>query len=237
MTVYYSEPLKMELKGRSLFINGEVKDFTVRNLSQMNDVLMKRQPVLNDFPLYFMFRAIAEKDGLRYDVTVIPPKNIAGEYAKTYGHYHPIAEGNLRYPEIYQILDGRALFVLQKKRSDASVDTIITYAEKGQAILIPPNWGHVTINATKDDVLVMGNLVAEFESEYSDYKDSRGAAYFITENGLEQNPSYLIRSTEKKKPEEINEKYGFECTDLLKEFLENPEKFEFLKKPSIIAKS
>lgn len=237
MTVYYSEPVKIEINGRSVFVNGGVKDFTVRNLSQMNDVLMKKQTVLHDFPLYFMFRSIVGKEGIRYDITIIPPKNIAGEYAKTYGHYHPIAENNLGYPEIYQVLDGRALFVLQKKRSDGSVDVVLTYGEKGQIVLIPPNWGHVSVNATKDDVLVMGNLVADgFESVYGDYKNDRGAAYYITDHGLEQNENYVIRTTERKKPEEINAKYGFVCSDLLKEFWENPERFEFLKRPGMITR-
>ncbi len=237
MTVYYSEPIKIEINGRSVFVNGEVKDFAVRNLSRMNDVLMKKQTVLHDFPLYFMFRSIAGKEGIRYDITIIPPKNIAGEYAKTYGHYHPIAGNNLGYPEIYHVLDGRALFLLQKKRSDGSVDLTITYGEKGQIVLIPPNWGHVTVNATKDDVLVLGNLVADgFESEYAEYKENRGAAYYITDHGLEQNENYIIRTTERKKPEEINEKYGLVCSDLLKEFWENPERFEFLKKPGLITR-
>lgn len=235
MIIYYHEPVKIELEGRSLFVNGEVKEFSVRNLSEMNEVFIKKYPVLNDFPLYFMFRSVAGKEGLRYDITVIPPKKIGEEYVKTYGHYHPKIESNLSYPEIYQILDGRALFVLQKKRPDNSVDALITYGEKGQVLLIPPNWGHATVNATQDDILVLANLIANgFESEYSEYKENRGAAYYVTEFGIEQNPHYVIRNTEKKKPDEINAKYGFGCTDLLKEFWENPEKFEFLKRPSII---
>ncbi len=237
MITYYEEPVRIQLKGRSLFVDGEVKEFSVRNLSQMNEVLMKRQAVLNDFPLYFMFRSVAKKEGLRYDITLIPSKNIAGEYAKTYGHYHPVAEGRLSYPEIYHVLDGKALFILQKRRSDGSVDVIITYGEKGQVLLIPPNWGHATVNAAKDDVLVMGNLAADgFEAEYQEYQENRGAAYYVTEYGLEQNENYVLRNTDKKKAEEINAKYGFQCSDLLKEFWENPEKFEFLKRPSLITR-
>ncbi len=237
MALYYSEPIRIEVRGRSVFVNWEVKEFTVRSISQMNDVLMKKQAVRHDFPLYFMFRSIVEKEGLRYDITIIPPKTIGGEYAKTYGHYHPVAQGNLSYPEIYQVLDGKAFFILQKKRSDGSVDVLITYCEKGQVLLIPPNWGHVSVNAAKDKVLVLGNLVADsFQSLYDDYKNDRGAAYYITGYGLEQNENCVIRETWKKKPEEINSKYGFECPDLLKEFWENPERFEFLKQPKQISR-
>lgn len=237
MTIYYSEPIKIEVKGRSVFVNDEIKEFSVRNFSEMNDVFIQKQPVLHDFPVYLMFRALAEKSGLRYDITIIPPKNFVGEYAKTYGHYHPIAEGRLSYPEIYQILSGKAFFILQKKRSDESVDVIITHGRKGDVIFVPPNWGHVTINATLDEILVIGNLIAEgFESDYKEYKENRGAAYYITNNGMEPNNHYFIRATEKKKNEEINAKYGLVCSDLLKEFWNNSEKFEFLKKPSLITK-
>lgn len=236
--IYYSEPIKLEVKGRSVFVNGEVKDFSVRNFSEMNDVLMKRQTVHHDYPFYFMFRSIIQKEGLRYDITLIPTKNIDGEYAKTYGHYHPIAEDNLTYPEIYQVLDGTALFLLQKLRNDETVDVIVTYGEKGQVLLIPPNWGHTTINPSKNNMLVLSNLVSDsFESSYAKYKENRGAAYYFTDFGLEQNPNYIIRSTEKKKADQINFKYGFECSDLLKEFVANPDRFEFLKKPSLIAKA
>ncbi|MFA5077282.1 MAG: glucose-6-phosphate isomerase family protein [Candidatus Micrarchaeia archaeon] len=235
MTIYYSEPVKLEIVGRSVFVNGEVKEFSVRNFSELNEVLMKRQQVLNDFPLYFMFRSIVVKEGLRYDITIIPPRRIDGEYAKTYGHYHPLAENGLSYPEAYQILEGRALFVLQKPRSDASVDVMVTYGEKGQAVLIPPNWGHNTINASPDKVLILGNLVADgFESDYSAYKKDLGAAYYVTDFGLEPNGNYVVRKTEKLKASDLNAKYGFECPDLLKEFWANPGKFEFLKKPSLI---
>ncbi len=235
MTLYYEQPVKLEVRGRSVFVNGEVKDFTVRTLSQMNEVLMRKQQIANDFPVYFMFRSIAEKDGLRYDMTIIPPKKIGGEHAKTYGHYHAIAEKGLSYPEVYQVLDGKAIFVLQRRRSDLSVDVMITYGEKGQLVIIPPNWGHVTVNASAESVLVMANLVSDnFESDYSDYRVNQGAAYYFTEYGLEQNSNYLIRSTERPEPAELNARYGFQCSDLLKEFWENPRKFEFLKKPSLL---
>lgn len=238
--IYYSEPLKIEITGRSVFVNDEVRGFSVRNFSEMNDVFMKQQVKRDyrDYPFYFMFRSIAEKEGLRYDITLIPAKNVDGEYAKTYGHYHPEAEKGLSYPEIYQILDGSAVFILQKEKSDQTVDVLITWGGKGSVLLIPPNWGHVTINASRTRMLILGNLVADnFESDYSKYKENRGAAFYTTDFGLEQNSNYIIRRSEKVKPEQINSRYGFECSDLLKEFIENPSKFEFLKKPSLIAKA
>ncbi|MBU0586807.1 glucose-6-phosphate isomerase [Candidatus Micrarchaeota archaeon] len=237
MSLYYSEPLSIEVKGRSVFVNQEAWEFSVRNISQMNDVLMEKQNPKRDFPAYFMFRDITKNNGIRYDITLIPPKKFGNELAKTYGHYHPYAIDRLAYPEVYQVLDGKALFILQKKRSDETVDVIITYGLKGQVVLIPPNYGHVSINASTTEKLVMANLVADgFESLYDEYKQNRGAAYYVTEDGLEPNMRYIVRGVDKKKPEEISKQYGLHFLDLLKEFSNNPKKFEFLKKPELIVK-
>lgn len=237
MTAYYSEPLQLEVKGRFLFVNGEAWEFGVRTISQMNEVLMEKQKFKTDYPLYFMFRSVAQRNGIRYDVTLIPPKKLGNEFAKTYGHYHPYAKDKLGYPEIYQVLEGKAFFILQKKRGDASVDAIVTYGPKGSIVLIPPNYGHVTVNGSAEEKLVLANLVADgFESDYTDYRENRGGAYYVTDEGLEQNMKYIIRTSEKKKPEEINSEYGFVCSDLLKELFASPEKFEFLKDPTLLSR-
>jgi glucose-6-phosphate isomerase, archaeal len=235
MAVYYESPSKIEVNGRSVFVDGAPAPFTVRNFSEMRDVFMRQQVVNTDYPFYFMFREVAKKDGMRYDITILPAKVIEGEHAKTYGHYHPVAEPGMSYPEVYQVLDGRALFILQKRRNDGSVDTAVCFADKGSVMLIPPNWGHVTINADKVRTLVLANIVCDgFDSEYSDYKENRGAAYFATEFSLEPNANYIIRGTEKTTAEKFCAKYGFSCKDLYTEFNSNPEKFEFLKKPSLL---
>ena len=235
MTIYYSEPFTLDIRGRSVFVGGEPWDFTVRDVKGMAEVLMDKKALPKDFPLYFMYRGLLEKEGMRYDITIMPPKLIAGEFAKTYGHYHPKDGGGLGYPEVYQIIDGSAVFIMQKKRSDYSVDAMIVRGERGDAVLIPPNWGHVTVNPAEDRVLVLSNVVANcFDSDYADYKENRGAAFYYTKGGFVQNERYIIRSTERKTVEELNGEYGVAFSDIFKEFNSNPEKFEFLKKPGLI---
>jgi glucose-6-phosphate isomerase len=149
-------------------------------------------------PLYFMFRDLAkgpddhawlEARAIRYDITVIPPRILCGEYVKTKGHFHPLAPGNVGYPELYQVLSGEAVYLLQD-RSLSSAAAVRAF--EGEAVLIPPGYGHVTINPSRAE-LVMANLVSSnFASVYQFYEEHGGAMYYLTESGWEQNPRYPV---------------------------------------------
>jgi glucose-6-phosphate isomerase len=140
--------------------------------------------------LYFMYRDLAKSDvdrrwlhlhQLRYDLTVIPPRNLCGEFVKTKGHYHPKNAAGLGYPEIYEVLDGTAWYLLQSRALD---DMVLVEAQTGDLVIIPPEYGHVSINPTPDKTLVMANIVSTgFESEYGEYETHHGAAYYAMSSG------------------------------------------------------
>jgi glucose-6-phosphate isomerase len=133
--------------------------------------------------VYFMFRGVDKLNDLRYDITVIPPLALGRELAKTYGHYHPSAKGKLSFCEVYEVLSGRAHYLLQKKTKGGVSDVILVKAKEGDKVIVPPNYGHVTINPA-GKTLVMANLVSgKFESDYGEYKKRGGAAYFELANG------------------------------------------------------
>jgi glucose-6-phosphate isomerase len=75
-----------------------------------------------------------------------------------------------------------ALYRAEKKRlkdaDKALSDAVVVSAGKGDTVLIPPGYGHVTINPGKK-VLVMANIVSTaFSSIYEDYEDLRGAVFY-----------------------------------------------------------
>ncbi len=237
MVMLYEKPLKIELLGLKLLINEKEHPSSVRTLSEMNDVLMKEVDINQhgNIEMYYMFRDVYKTNGMRYDITVIPDRKIGGECTKTYGHCHPFAEGKLTYPEVYQVLSGRAVFILQKElRNGANVVTIVD-AKKGDVVLIPPSYCHVSINPGNEK-LILANIVADrFDSDYELFKANRGDAYYYTDDGaLVQNSNYVVEKNERIEPAELNGRYGFKSRDLLVEFYEDSEKFEFLKKPSLI---
>lgn len=168
----------------------------VRTIGEIRGVLRDPACECRD-PLYFMYRELAKSPGdgkwlreqdLRYDVTVIPARTLCGEYVKTKGHHHPPDPAGVSYPEIYEILQGRAHYLLQTRSAD---EVCLVRAGPGDRVLIPPGFGHVSINPGRR-TLVMANIVStRFESDYSAYERYRGAAYFELEGGeLEKNPRY-----------------------------------------------
>lgn len=172
----------------------------VRRRQEMSGVLYDRQAGEID-ELYYMYRDLAlaedresiKQKGLRYDITVIVPGTLGGEYVKTAGHYHPEKPGTgLTYPEVYEVLHGRAHYLLQRLDSEnpGQLDSVILIAAKpGDKVLIPPHFGHITINPG-EDYLVMSNWVAaNFSSNYEPVRKAGGGAYF--ELYADEGPEFL----------------------------------------------
>ena len=146
---------------------------------------------------YEMFRGLSKNDQdkewltkhqIRYDVTRIPGRVLCGEWIKTKGHYHQFAPDGHAYPEIYEVLEGEAWYLLQKQDL---TDVILVKARANDLVLIPPGYGHVTINPAQE-TLLMANLVSSaFTSEYMPFEEMQGAAYYLFADGRrEKNPRY-----------------------------------------------
>jgi len=181
--------MQMEFSGKMLTPD-------VRRLCDMQEVILDQNWLVGaeDFELYYMYRDLslsrADKEkllqqDLRYDITVIPPNMLGREYIKTAGHYHPLVPGgSVTYPELYEVLEGEALYLLQNL--DLS-DVVAVYAGAGDKVLVPPNYGHITINRS-NKTLKMANFVARnFSSLYDPFREKGGGAYFFTKDGWIKN--------------------------------------------------
>jgi glucose-6-phosphate isomerase, archaeal len=177
--------------------DGELPPPSVRTMEEMRPVLADPSCTCDD-PLYFMYRDLTRSDAdrrwlhshhLRYDLTVIPSRDLCGEWVKTKGHYHPKNPAGVGYPEIYEVIEGEAHFLLQSRNLD---DIVMVQAAFGDVVIIPPGYGHVSINPSRDKTLAMANIVSTaFESEYGEYESRHGAAYFEMSSGeLVKNPRY-----------------------------------------------
>ncbi len=166
-------------------------------LHDMDDVLYDKVWArgAEDLELYYMYRDLflSRRDGdlfkdqgIRYDITIIPPLMLGCEYVKTAGHYHPKVPGQeVTYPEVYEVLEGEATYLLQKE--DLS-DVVMVRARAGDKVVVPPDYGHITINDSNKR-LKMANFVArDFSSIYEPIKKRGGGAYFLTEDGFVENP-------------------------------------------------
>ena len=172
----------------------------IRYAYDLKPVLYQPEMLNDNFPAYFMYRdsyrneeekeRIAKAD-LRFDYTITPPNRIGKEYIKTYGHYHPEA-GKLSYPELYQVIEGEAVFVLQKRgeRDDTIESLAIVEVDEGEAIIVPPGYGHVMINRTEERLITSNWVCRSFKSIYEPYTVLRGACYYLTEDGWIRNKNY-----------------------------------------------
>lgn len=176
---------------------GDLPRPSARTIGEMRSVLADPSCDCNDL-LYFMYRDLTKSDAdwrwlrenkLRYDVTVIPSRDLCGEWIKTKGHYHPDDPAGVGYPEIYEVVKGIAHYLLQSRSLD---DIVMISASAGDIVVIPPGYGHISINPSPDQTLVMANIVSTaFESEYGEYESHHGAAYYEMCSGmLKKNPCY-----------------------------------------------
>lgn len=161
----------------------------IRFLKDMKSVLYDQKwlKIVSDsnFEVYYIYRGVKKKDGLRYDITVIFPKMLGKEFPKTKGHIH---KGN--FPELYQVLEGKALFLFQKGKGEYVEDCYVVEAKKGDFVIVPPDYHHLTINPLKKK-LKIGNWVSvECENVYHLFEKRQGACYYYLKSGWLKNKNY-----------------------------------------------
>ncbi|HEX3002393.1 MAG TPA: glucose-6-phosphate isomerase family protein [Methanoregula sp.] len=218
---------------------------SVRTAEELRDVLASPDCACKG-PAYYMYRDVARSAGdrawmksrkIRFDITVIPPRTLCGEYIKTKGHYHPDDPSGTGYPEIYEVLAGEAHYLIQT--SDCS-DIVLIAARAGDVVVVPSGYGHVTINPSKRSMLEMANIVSSaFVSDYRGYESMHGAAYYEMETGgLIKNNAYPqhtnLRIVQARRITEISDTLTDPLYQLIQnrapvlDFLNYPEKYETL---------
>lgn len=189
--------------------------------------------------LYSMYRDLAKSEedrswlrcrNLRYDITVIPPGNICGERVKTKGHFHPKNPAGVGYPEVYEVIEGHGHYLLQTRLCD---DVVMVSADQGDLVIIPPEYGHVTINPSPGATLAMANIVScAFESEYGAYEQYGGGAYYeMADGSLRKNSKYpKVPPLRSIRADMISENFPV-CRGPLYSLIGNDEALSFLNFP------
>ena len=190
--------------------------------------------------------ALLRRDEYKYDFTLIMPGQVNGECKKTSGHYHGFnpARSNT-YPEVYEVLAGTAIYVLQRadnfegRAEDLKIDDIILVrVEAGQSIIIPPNYGHASINGG-DSLMLFSNLAyGPCPVLYDQVKRFGGMGCFVfRENGklsFRMNEKYRDVSMPAVKFATVKENPRLGITfglPVYRSYMDNPEAFRFLGHP------
>jgi glucose-6-phosphate isomerase len=171
-------------------------DSSTRKLFDLESVLKSPVDVDGNRELYYMYRDVHKsKDedairnhALRYDMTIILPGMVGEEYAKTLGHYHPDKEGQrLSYPEVYEVISGRAFYLIQKPQRTVDgfyfgtiEEAYLIEVKAGEKAIMPPDFGHITINIDSEPLVMSNWVCADFQSDYSEIKNFQGGCYYLT---------------------------------------------------------
>ena len=228
---------------------------SIRYLAEMTDVLFDQEWAKSspDLKLYYMYRDLAmndkdhkviKKNNLRYDITIMPFIMLGQEYNKTAGHDHPLVENtNITYPEIYQVLSGEVIFLIQDSKGDNIKNVYAIKTKKDDKIIIPPNYEHLMINASGEEMKTANWVCRDFGPNlYKPFRQKHGFSYFALEGSKneikwQKNPNYqsvpelkFIEPNlwlDKFKIEKDKEMY-FLTKDLEKlDFLKNPQKYDW----------
>ncbi|PIZ00225.1 glucose-6-phosphate isomerase [bacterium (Candidatus Howlettbacteria) CG_4_10_14_0_8_um_filter_40_9] len=214
-----------------------------RKLEDFSKVLKEGSELTGPEIAYSMFRGVVKdndkdlfaKNNLRYDITVVLSGAIGDEFIKTVGHYHSIKGGTeVYYPEIYEVIYGCANYLFQKVEGGKVLDVKIIEAKEGDKVIIPPGYGHVTINPDAE-TLVMANITeSNFKSVYEGFEKLNGACFYELGTGEWVNNENYENVFEPIliKAENAEDVFGVgNDIPLYTDFINDPEKYDFLANP------
>lgn len=197
-----------------------------RSLAEMREFIRDATARADRDPIYTVYRALAHRgdeaairsSGLRYDITIIMPGAFAGErreFFHTAGHYHapPAGQAGGALPEIYEVIAGRAYWLIQRPQPDdpaALEEVYIIEAGPGEKAVMPPGFGHISVNALAEP-LVLANWIGESVAyDYAPYRRFHGGGYRLLEADggaaieFEKNPGYaIVPELVKLRPQEL----------------------------------
>lgn len=111
----------------------------------------------------------------RCDLTYMPSYRLGQEFNKTFGHIHRGGQN-----ETYQVLWGKALFILQKMGDvDCVTETIMKSPRRGEKIEIDGWYYHTTINIGNGPLILLNWLEPNTENDYHLIERKQGFGYYV----------------------------------------------------------
>lgn len=185
---------------------------------------------------------LVHQSHLQYDLTIIPPMMLGDEFNKTLGHYHAnIPESKIAHPELYEILNGHALIILQKMDEDFTklISVYTIEAKAGDKVIYPPNYGHILVNIGTDVLVTANWLSTDYKPLYEQVADFHGMAYYVVKGNdkayaFVKNPNYSDHPSVKliNDQEKVYANFGFmPGVPMYTAGMKDPRSLEFLNYP------
>lgn len=224
----------------------------VKTAADMEGLFQKPDYLPAGEPCYRFYRSIIEQDkaecfqatGYHYDLTVILPSPVHGECKKTSGHFHSMIPNSASaYAEIYEVILGTALYILMKV-NDPSLpvqqqkieDAYLVEVHEGERIVLPPLYGHASINIGEGP-LVFSNIASSGNrSDYGPIRQRHGLCYYVAKDGgtisITKNPNYdQVPQPKVLRPQECADLGITFHTPLYRQFLAQPSRYFYVGNP------
>ena len=166
----------------------------IRLFSKMKNLYENPEGIEDNYQMYFTAGRVAEKgalnafksNGVTYEYTVIPAKDVNGECNKTHGHVHGInPKTGKRRIEAFEVLYGNGCFELFKETGLNEFECLIVLLEKGDKIIVPSDYFHLSINLSTDKPFIFSDLIKDdVDTIYSHVKEKNGGPYRVFHDEL-----------------------------------------------------
>ncbi len=179
----------------------------IRHLNEMKSVLydQKWAKTPPNLEVYYIYRGVKKRNGLRYDITVIPPKMLGEEFVRTKGN-----RNSKKFQELYIVLKGKAIFLMQKAKGKIIENVFTVEAKKGECVIFPPKYAAIIINPLKKELKIANWVSVKNKNIYEELEKMKGAGYFYTKSGWIKNKNYAkvprirIKKPLESKPENLD---------------------------------
>lgn len=166
---------------------------TKRYLSQMADMFCDKEKaalmVEENNPLIYEFYELGcpeRKGDLAFGTTILYPGKVGNEYFMTKGHFHTI----LDTAEVYYTLSGEGYMVMENPEGDCQEQRLT----KGQALYVPRNYAHRTVNTGTEPLIVFFAFEADAGHDYGTIETKGYHKLIIEEEGkpkIIDNPKWM----------------------------------------------
>ncbi|MFH1671563.1 MAG: glucose-6-phosphate isomerase family protein [Candidatus Portnoybacteria bacterium] len=221
----------------------------IRHLSEMKELLYDQEwaKTAPDSELYLMYRDLSgnpedkekiNQSGLRYDITVMMPVILGKEYNKTSGHDHPVVPNtDITYTELYQVLEGEIVFLIQDSEKDEIKDVYAIKAKQDDKVVIPPNYEHLMVNASGKEAKTANWICRDFGSNiYKPFRSKQGFGYYALKDNSRinwvKNENYSsVPELKFLEPNRLLEQFGLNKEKPIYQLVNDLSKLDFLKTP------
>lgn len=249
-------PLYLNDENHVMALSGELKlgGYGRKMAADMRGLLADETNLPSREAYYDVYRGIAypqdeallARHDYRYDITIVMPGTVNGECKKTSGHYHGYnPQHTSTYAEVYEVMSGTALYILQKSPDfdihpqDITLDDVILVTvQAGETLLVPPNYGHASVNIGEGPLVFSNLAYVPCPVDYAPVRNYRGMAYYIKKKNnelqTELNPTYgsvrmpQVKFASVKENPALGIRFG---RPVYESFRENPQAFDFLAHP------